>query len=371
MNDMLSPLTPFITHARGKGMDHATIRLLLLSAGWKEKDIAEALAAEGLSMPVPVPPDRGGAREAFFHLLTFASLYVTLVSLTILFFTYINRLFPDLAFEGRTLVPDDFSGIRWSLAATIVTFPLFLFLSRLLLREMRDHPERAWSAIRRWLTYLTLFITALALIGDGVTLLFYLLEGELTARFLLKVGVVFLLAGLTFIYYFLALRAPAEGRATTDVPHRLFGGLMLVVVLAALIWGFVLAGSPGAERVRKFDERRVEDLRMLRDEIVRIAHDGRWPDERTVRLTRQLPATLEDVQEQAQYQRPSIVDPETGEPYTYRIVDRTRFELCAVFATPRDWDVDIVWNHPVGEHCFMTDALKPDTTVKPMPARPL
>ena len=57
----------FITHARKKGMDHATIRVLLLSAGWKEREIAEALSAEGLDKPIPLPPDSGGARDAFFQ----------------------------------------------------------------------------------------------------------------------------------------------------------------------------------------------------------------------------------------------------------------------------------------------------------------
>ena len=204
---METALTKFIAHARQKGMDHATIRLLLLSEGWKEKDIAEAMTAESLDMPVPMPVDRGGAREAFFHLLTFASLYTSVISLIILFFSYINRLFPDPALERYMTNPGDLSAIRWSMAAIIVTFPLFFWVSRFLLREMRQKPEKAWSSIRRWLTYLTLFFAALTLIGDVITLIFRLLEGELSTRFLLKVLVIFVIAGLTFAYYFLSLRS--------------------------------------------------------------------------------------------------------------------------------------------------------------------
>ena len=37
-------LTEFIAHARKKEMDHATIRMLLVSSGWKEKDVMQALA---------------------------------------------------------------------------------------------------------------------------------------------------------------------------------------------------------------------------------------------------------------------------------------------------------------------------------------
>lgn len=211
---MADSLRTFIEHARQKGMDHATIRMLLLSAGWKEKDVAQALSAETLDMPVPVPPDAGGARDAFFHLLTFASLYVTLISLLILFFTYINRALPDPAVDGAFYDPDNgLSSVRWSLAAIIVSFPLFLWLSRKILLEIGVHPEKAWTGVRRWLTYLTLFVAALAIMGDGITLLFNLLQGELSLRFLLKVFVVALLTGLTFTYYFLSLRS-----ATPDKP---------------------------------------------------------------------------------------------------------------------------------------------------------
>lgn len=204
-------INSFVAHAREKGMDHATIRMLLLSSGWKEKDIAEALTAESLDMPVPVPPDRGGAREAFLHLVAFASLYTTVISLVILFFMYINRLFPDLALERYPQDVYQNSGIRWSLAAIIVTYPLFMLISRKLLMEMKDTPEKAYSLVRRWLTYLTLFVAAMALAGDIITLIFRLLEGELSVRFLLKVAIVFVLSGMVFSYYFLTLRhAPAE-----------------------------------------------------------------------------------------------------------------------------------------------------------------
>jgi hypothetical protein len=97
------------------------------------------------------------------------------------------------------------------MAAIIVTFPLFLYLSRKLLMEMMEHAEKTWSIVRRWLTYLTLFIAAMALAGDVITLIFRLLEGEISIRFLLKVTVVFVVAGITFSYYILSLRtSPAE-----------------------------------------------------------------------------------------------------------------------------------------------------------------
>ncbi len=207
MRNGTDPLEQFVAHARSRGMDHQTIRMLLLSAGWRDKDVLEAVSAEGLGMPVPAAPDRGGAREAFFHLLTFASLYVLLVSLTVLFFRYVDYAFPDPAFEAVSI---DYyrSTIRWSLAAVMVTYPLYLGLCRFLVREISDRPEKLWSGVRRWLTYLTLLFASVAMLTDFITLVFYFLDGELSVRFVLKVLVVLILAGLTFAYYFLSLRAP-------------------------------------------------------------------------------------------------------------------------------------------------------------------
>ena len=200
-------LIEFIAHARAKGMDHATVRVLLLSAGWKEKDVAQALAAEGLDIPVPEPLRGGGAREVFLYLLTFTALYILAVSLVLLYFEYLNRLFPDPA-QNRPYYAEKFSlaTIRWSLATVLVTAPLFLGLSRHLVNEIRTKPERARSPVRRWLTYLTLFVTSVTGLFNLITLVDYFLEGELSTRFVLKVVVLFVITGSAFAYYFLSLR---------------------------------------------------------------------------------------------------------------------------------------------------------------------
>jgi hypothetical protein len=53
---------------------------------------------------------------------------------------------------------------------------------------------------------LTLFVAASVLIADFTTLVYNLLGGELTVRFLLKVLTVGVIAGATFGYYLWDLR---------------------------------------------------------------------------------------------------------------------------------------------------------------------
>lgn len=351
---MRPDLAAFIEHARDKGLDPMTIRMLLQSAGWKEKDVAQALSAQALELPIPPPPDAGGAREAFLHLLVFAAFYTAAIALVLLSFTYIEMALPDPALAEAPSRHDVLSGIRRSLAAVIVAFPLYLWLSRFLLKESRQQPEKGASGVRRWLTYLTLFLAATTLMCDVIALVFRLLEGELSVRFLLKVVVVGVIAGATFVYYLMSLRQPAAGRAL----DRGFAGFAGLVVLGALVWGLLLAGSPAAERLRKFDERRLEDVQGIRSEImVIVLGDTRFLQRGERRPERPLPRNLDEVVAQARVTRPDIRDPETGEPYGYEVVSDYGYRLCAIFNEPRDEGYDVAWNHPAGRHCFELDAL--------------
>ncbi|MDD5055003.1 MAG: DUF5671 domain-containing protein [Candidatus Peribacteraceae bacterium] len=356
---MTSSLSTFIAHARSKDMDHQTIRLLLLSAGWKEKDISAALASESLEMPVPIPPDTGSAKEAFFHLLTFTGLYATVISLIILAFQYISRLFPDPAMRDIYPGNADVSAIRWSLAVVIIAFPLFILLSRSLHRSYVAHAEILHSGVRRWLTYLTLFVTACTITGDLITLLFYFLDGELSIRFLLKVIAILILCGVPFAYYFSVLRMDHATYVKSPL-HRIFGWIAIVIAVAAVVYGVVLAGTPATGRLQRLDEQRVNDLRMIQEEILNIVYgsDRFNPPVPLVReMPRPLPATLQDIVAEAQYTKLQINDPETGMTYEYRPSPSTTYELCATFSLVRDLDYDIFWNHPAAEKCFQFDAL--------------
>jgi Domain of unknown function (DUF5671) len=208
MNEKLSR---FIDQARQKGMDHATIFLLLRSSGWKEREIAETITARELAMPIPQRAALGSARDAFFHLLAFTALYAWSISLIFLVFAYIDFAFPDLVTRTPTYALEaDLSGIRAALATLMVSYPLFLLVWWFLLREVRKSPEVAKSGVRRWLSFLSLFVGAVTIMADVITVVFYLVEGDLTVRFLLKVLVLFVVTGALFTYLALTLRSEGE-----------------------------------------------------------------------------------------------------------------------------------------------------------------
>ena|SRR5437867_3019069 len=137
--------------------------------------------------------------------------------------------------------------------------------------------------------------------------------------------------------------------------HPLFAWIASIIVGVAVVWGFAIVGSPATERLRKLDERRIIDLKTIHSEIQNIVY-GETPYSRRGEMpVKPLPKTLEEIAQSARERRVPVRDAATGEPYEYRVIDETHFELCATFALPRDRSHDVAWNHPAARHCFSFD----------------
>jgi hypothetical protein len=90
-------------------------------------------------------------------------------------------------------------------------------------------------------------------------------------------------------------------------------------VIAALAGAVAVLGSPMKQRQYALDERRLSDLRDISNTVLNHArkHDA-LPQELSVL----------DAQEWA----PPRHDPDTSQPYEYKVMDEQSFQLCAVFA---------------------------------------
>jgi hypothetical protein len=213
---MREELVRFVESALERRLPRAEIRVALRQAGWRDEEVEKALAAFAdvdFAVPVPRPRPYLSAREAFFYLLQFAALYTSAWSLGRLLFLLIERALPDPIDESwRSAVSGD--SIRWAISSLMVAFPIFLLVARSLTRAAHRDPERRGSKVRKWLTYLTLFVAAAVLTGDLITVIYNLLGGEITTRFLLKTATVALIAGGVFGYYLWDLRGEEKEPAT-------------------------------------------------------------------------------------------------------------------------------------------------------------
>lgn len=202
-------LGTFVRDALGRGIPRAEIRSALLSAGWPEPQVAAALDGfADVAFPIPVPRPRlsVSAREAFEYLILFGTLYFAAFALGRLLFQFIDLGFPDPmwpAFRYESTM----EAIRWSISTLVVTAPLFLFAARTNARRIQEAPVKRTSPVRRWLTYLTLGVTASLLIGDATSLVYSFLGGDLTVRFVLKSLTIAAISGSAFWYYLFDLRS--------------------------------------------------------------------------------------------------------------------------------------------------------------------
>lgn len=208
MGTATDQLERFVRDALAAGASKPEIERALGEAGWPPAQVRASLGAfadVAFAVPVPRPRPYLSAREAFLYLVLFSTLYVTAWQLGSLLFSLIEHALPDAA-ELQQRGPWVGRSMRWSIASLLVAFPVFAYVAHRLGREEDDNPARRLSSIRRWLTYITLFIAAAVLIGDVTSLVFNLLGGELSLRFLLKTLVVGLIAGTIFGYYLGSLR---------------------------------------------------------------------------------------------------------------------------------------------------------------------
>jgi hypothetical protein len=137
--------------------------------------------------------------------------------------------------------------------------------------------------------------------------------------------------------------------------HAAFAVVASVIVALAIGWGFVLVGSPATRRLERFDESRLQDLWTIAREIQSMVED---PNKEGA-LKQPLPKTLDEAAQRARDERLNPRDPETGQQYRYTVKNETTYELCAVFARPRESDDLVFWNHPAGPHCFTINVLDP------------
>ena len=335
----MEQLKAFIEAAKAQGASDEFVVAMLRERGWPAKEIYAILGeryAQAAGVALPEPPSRlESAREAFFHLLAFATLATWVFATGSIWFELIQSWFPDPAMDRGNEVWT-IRRISWQMASVIVAFPAFVWATRNILRDLTQNPDKAESAVRRWLTNVALLLTALVFIGDLVSFVSAVLQGELTVRFVLKSLTVLVLAGAVFLYYSRGL-----GKSSLVPPqawHRMFAAGAAALTALSIGLGFWLNGSPSVLRLYAEDSRRVRDLYSIALEMQSKVEP--------------LAAPVGD-----------RTDPFTGQPYEFRLLGGTRYELCAQFraaspANRQGYPADS-WQHPQGRHCFSLDTRQP------------
>lgn len=136
--------------------------------------------------------------------------------------------------------------------------------------------------------------------------------------------------------------------------RKILAIVVTIAVVAVVIGGLYLAGSPEKAREKRIDQHRVADLRSISQAV-----DLYWSREG------HLPNTLADAAKELKIYHMNGKDPETNTPYDYRVINEKKYELCARFsASSPDTGYYVYgkfWVHDTGRYCYQ---LEPKTATR-------
>ena len=265
----------------------------------------------------------------FLSLGVLVSLITSVVSFLNLAFEILDKKFPDAlnATYQYGYNSYQFDGARSALATLIIMFPAFLVLTYFWKRKEKTGISERDNVIRKWLSYVVIFLSILVAVIDLIVLVRYFVSGEITVRFILKV-LIALVGAKMVLYYFVPEVWEVkfwniEWRKFFKISSKYFS---MAMVLALIVWSFFVMGSPFKQRQLQLDDRRVQDLQSIQYQVINY-----WQQKE------QLPTDLKTLANPiSQYSLP--VDPEfdKGNVYEYNIKDNKKltFELCATFSLP-------------------------------------
>ncbi|MBN1779058.1 MAG: hypothetical protein JW816_02460 [Candidatus Buchananbacteria bacterium] len=284
-----------------------------------------------------------GAKTLFWYFSLFWTMAITAFSVGAIWFQLINKFFPMEV--NYLLIRNAFSqtAIKSAIAALIVGAPVFFLFTWLIRKSIKKEEIKLKSGARMWIGYLILFIVVATAVGDIITIVWKFLNGDFTSRFLLKSLVILAITGWTFIYFWLSLKSD-DGLKNSKLP-RMFVITSAVAVIISLIIGFTLIDSPATARAKSYDLTRENDLRNISSSVDNYFNQSG-----------KLPASLEDLKPIE-----GATDPITHQPYRYKTLSDTQYQLCATFQTDNQLTTGEkttqVYNqnnflHSQGEQCF-------------------
>ena len=121
-------------------------------------------------------------------------------------------------------------------------------------------------------------------------------------------------------------------------------GFGAAIVATLTVVTFICLSPPWENRPRVLDAQRRSQLSSVEGAI-----------NMHYRVHQKLPATLEELQKSAKnFGRTILLDPGTGQPFEYEVVNERDYRLCVTFERSTDDDLSLTYarQHKAGRNCF-------------------
>lgn len=284
-----------------------------------------------------------GPKALFWFLTLFFTLAITAFNIGGLWFQYINKWLPKEVAYGLVRTSFNQTALKFNLASLLVATPLFFWLGYLIRKALKNNNLDPKNKIRVWITYIILFLTIATAVGDLITTVFRVLDGDYTARFLLKALTILLIVSWIFTYYWFEIRSP-HSLVGSKIP-KIMAVVPIVVITISFVGSFFIVDSPALARLKAYDRTRTSNLQEIK-----YATDDYY------REFNKLPESLTELKTYRAYIQ--ITDPKSEETYEYQIIDEVSYELCADFETSNKEGETLTeygyeeFLHDAGRNCF-------------------
>ena len=292
--------------------------------------------------------NNNSAKFAFFYMLSLVALIFMALSAGIIVFQIINKNIIDALQTFRGRYSSD--ALKFAISAIIISAPIYYLTVAQINKNLFKGLLGKDSGVRKWLTYFILLVSSLVMLGWLIAVIYSFLDGELTAKFILKALTAIAISAAVFTYYLYDIKRDNVVGVKDKVVRAYFYG-SLIVVIAVLISAFVFVESPRETRNIKHDNNVLNKFERIDNAINDYYRENK-----------DLPNNLNILLENTVYfNEDDLKDNTTKKKFDYKMVDNRTYELCAEFlASNKEDEGDNYrygyhnkrWKHDAGYQCL-------------------
>lgn len=286
------------------------------------------------------------AKYTFLYLMSLLALVFSVIGVGNIIFQLINKHIVDVIHAYRAMYSPE--ALKFALSSLLVAAPVYYFSAVNIYRSIVSGKLEKDSGIRKWLTYLIIFVCGVVSVGWLIAIVYSVLDGDLTLKFSLKTLTVVGLAGLVGFYYYRDIKEEKFKKGGGMVVRNYFYGT-ISLVFVVIVSGVFFVESPSETRLRRIDNLTLEKFNKIDGAI------GEY-----YRNNDQLPVNLEELAGEVIYLRGEDVrDVLSDEVFRYETLGGEKYRICAKFNLsnnskddPRGNYIAEVWPHESGDVCF-------------------
>lgn len=268
------------------------------------------------------------AFHLFLYLASFFSLGFLISGIISVYFQLVNKYIEDTAVIDQFSSGSSFddAAVKYGLSSLLIAAIVYFPISYLINKKLAKGEIRQDSLVRKFLTYIALFILVAISIGSLAVLFYDYLNGELTGNAFGKITAFFLTALFFAAFYFWEIRR----KEFVEKAFKMFYGAAIFIALSGLVTGLMIADSPKVAREKKIDNNIVSEMQNMKSNIESLYDNSK-----------RLPA-IQEIQKSAKFE------------IKYAVKSEKEYQLCGKFLQTQDKKDFYMkeWNHPSGDYCF-------------------